>query len=257
MLLTTMQQSATVLKDRAATPGWTPEPSSIAGFAGLLSTLVASPSSAAENTRAWPPDGLDDDVATLSYESALRANARYKPPAMGVHSLPRTPDTKLDAKLDAKLNTKIDTRPDARLDTRTDSSDKQPSGDAALPVAEASSAAAQKWAGDKIGNAALDRPATLERSRKRASITIRLSEEECEQLHKRAAEAGLTVSAYLRSCTIEAEALRAQVKEALAGLRTAAVATERQEKPRRQWWLRLWPHVRLHAPLSEHLSLSN
>jgi len=33
-------------------------------------------------------------------------------------------------------------------------------------------------------------------------------------------EAGLTVSAYLRSCTFEAEALRAQVKEALAELRT-------------------------------------
>lgn len=55
------------------------------------------------------------------------------------------------------------------------------------------------------------------------SVTVRLSKAECESLHQRAAEAGLTVSAYLRSCTIEAEALRAQVKAALAELRPAAI----------------------------------
>ncbi len=53
------------------------------------------------------------------------------------------------------------------------------------------------------------------------SVTVRLSKAECASLHQRAAEAGLTVSAYLRSCTIEAEALRVQVKEALAGMRSA------------------------------------
>lgn len=56
---------------------------------------------------------------------------------------------------------------------------------------------------------------------KTASITIRMSQAECRQLRRRAAEAGLTVSAYLRSCTLEAEALRAQVKEALAELKRA------------------------------------
>ncbi len=59
------------------------------------------------------------------------------------------------------------------------------------------------------------------RDRKCASITIRMSKAECEQLKQRAAEAGLTISAYLRSCTFEAEALRAQVKDALADLRKA------------------------------------
>jgi hypothetical protein len=59
-----------------------------------------------------------------------------------------------------------------------------------------------------------------ERDLKRSSITVRLSATECAQLHQRANEAGLTVSGYLRSCTFEAEALRAQVKEALAELRT-------------------------------------
>jgi hypothetical protein len=65
------------------------------------------------------------------------------------------------------------------------------------------------------------RPVTLtsQRERKCASVTLRMSEAECEQLRKRAAEARLTVSAYLRLCAFEAESLRAQVKEALAELR--------------------------------------
>src|ERR1700677_3463737 len=49
-----------------------------------------------------------------------------------------------------------------------------------------------------------------------------LSRAECARLHQRAAEAGLTVSAYLRSCMVEAEALRAQVKQALAELKERA-----------------------------------
>jgi hypothetical protein len=53
-----------------------------------------------------------------------------------------------------------------------------------------------------------------------------MSKAECAQLHKRAAEAGLTVSAYLRSCTFEAESLRAMVKDALAQLRSEAIQTK-------------------------------
>jgi hypothetical protein len=86
----------------------------------------------------------------------------------------------------------------------------------------------------------------IEGSKKCASITIRLSKTECDQLRKRAAQAGLTVSAYLRSCTFEAEALRAQVKDVLAELRQAAPAEEerRPHVARRSWlgWiLRLMP----------------
>jgi predicted DNA binding CopG/RHH family protein len=81
----------------------------------------------------------------------------------------------------------------------------------------------------------------FERGLKSASITIRLSKAECAQLRKRAAEAGLTISAYLRSCTFEAEALRAQVKKALAELRAAA-SDGKQPAPVpavqlvRRWW---------------------
>lgn len=56
---------------------------------------------------------------------------------------------------------------------------------------------------------------------KTASITIRLSGPECAKVRERAAEAGLTVSAYLRSCALEVESLRSQVKETLAQLRTS------------------------------------
>jgi hypothetical protein len=54
-----------------------------------------------------------------------------------------------------------------------------------------------------------------------------MSKAECAQLHRRAAEAGLTVSAYLRSCTFEAESLRAMVKDTLAQLCTVTT----QAKP--------------------------
>jgi hypothetical protein len=50
---------------------------------------------------------------------------------------------------------------------------------------------------------------------------------ECAQLHRRAAEAGLSVSAYLRSCTFEVESLRAMVKDTLAQLRSVTT----QAKP--------------------------
>lgn len=65
----------------------------------------------------------------------------------------------------------------------------------------------------------------LDHELRTTSVTVRLSKAECASLHQRAAEAGLSVSAYLRSCTMEAEALRAQVKAALAELRSAASKT--------------------------------
>lgn len=81
----------------------------------------------------------------------------------------------------------------------------------------------------------MDQAGKTERSRMRASVTLRMSRAECMQLKERAEEAGLTVSAYLRSCAFEVETLRAQVKQALAELRTA------QEVPRKipPWWVRI------------------
>lgn len=68
-----------------------------------------------------------------------------------------------------------------------------------------------------------------------ASVTIRLSQAECAQLHRRAAEAGLTVSAYLRSCVLEADALRNQVKQALAEMKATPVTQKTTDPPRASW----------------------
>jgi predicted DNA binding CopG/RHH family protein len=95
------------------------------------------------------------------------------------------------------------------------------------------------------------------RNLKSASITIRLSEAESAQLRKRAAEAGLTISAYLRSCTFEAESLRALVKDTLAQLRSdpskaegsasnRTAANDASRPIRRSWlqrWARFWPRA--------------
>ena len=75
----------------------------------------------------------------------------------------------------------------------------------------------------------------VERELRTASVTIRLSAAECARLHQRATEAGLTVSAYLRSCVLEADALRKQVKDALAEMKTAAVIESAPALARRSW----------------------
>ena len=89
-----------------------------------------------------------------------------------------------------------------------------------------------------------DTPSPIDRTLKRASITIRLSEPECAQLRLRAAEAGLTVSAYLRSCTLEVESLRTQVKETLAQLRNSTPAGIVPVSSKPPQWRRVWPFSR-------------
>jgi hypothetical protein len=81
--------------------------------------------------------------------------------------------------------------------------------------------------------------ASPDRSVKRASITIRLTEPEAAQLRRRAAEADLTVSAYLRSCVLEVESLRTQVKQTLAQLRESAPALA-PPLPSKKPWLHFW-----------------
>jgi predicted DNA binding CopG/RHH family protein len=195
----------------------TPTPAS-PSFAGLLAALTAP----APRT-AWNNDDFADDVATLSYEHALRAHSRYKAPDAG----------------EWEMKQKIDSGPELPNVSQHDNT-----------AAQTSEASPSLAAGAGARNAADCGSAAFERNKKCASITIRLSKEECEQLRRRAGQAGLTVSAYLRSCTFEAETLRAQVKDVLAELRTAA-STEK-ESPKvefhRSWldWLtRLVPRWQL------------
>ena len=122
-------------------------------FAGLLASMATPP----KPETAWNDSELAEDVATISYEQALRTHARS--------------------------------------------------------VAKTSDAAVEPASNETSSGASAAKPSRT------ASITIRLSEAEGAQLRQRAAESGLTVSAYLRSCTLEVESLRAQVKDALAQLR--------------------------------------
>lgn len=175
-----------------------PEPS---GFAGFLAAL-ASPAPGSPKTQ-WNDNALADDVATLSYESALKAHARYKPAAEPLAE----PSSAFAAE---HVNT--------------------------TPVSSFSIAASEPLSS-----------ATGAGEHKSASITIRMSQAECSQLKQRAAEAGMTISAYLRSCTFEAEALRGQVKKALAQLRAAATSNDKkpaaplEQRKRFDWLSRILP----------------
>lgn len=128
---------------------------------------------------------LGDDVVALSYERALRAHTLYRPTDKSEWPLTREARTSTGVARDEVV------LPGA---TRGGSSHAQ--------------------ASEVLRNDSDLRP---------ASVTIRLSKAECARLHKHAAEAGVTVSAYLRSCTFEAETLRAEVKAVLAELRTAGL----------------------------------
>jgi hypothetical protein len=194
-------------------------------FAGMFAALASRPSALPGRTPAWDDSELVDDVATLSYERALRTHARYhvpEPSAMRVESY-------TDTRLTIEEAIPASAEPaSAFLDT----------------------APAEDGQADAVNDEAC---AADEGNRKSASITIRLSRLECEQLRKRAAEAGLTVSAYLRSCTVEAESLRAMVKDMLAQLRKEPTGTGPAHRTgsRHRWWRRLgrlWARPRAAHP---------
>ncbi len=191
----------------------TSQPSpSLSGFAGLLATLASSPTSlpsdAAADAPLWNSRDLGEDVATLSYEHALRAHARYRPLNRDSSRVDRS------AMLPGELGN--DTSAEAAI-----------KNDAA--VANVAADVAPGWT---FGT-------SPDRELRSASVTIRLNKAECARLHRRAAEAGLTVSAYLRSCALEAEALRAQVKQALTELKAGNKGTREQgnERPKRRNFL--------------------
>jgi Mobilization protein NikA len=154
----------------------------VSDFAGLLAALAAAKPAKAP---VWSEDELLQDVATLSYERALQTHARYRPS-------------------NDEFAAQLSYVPDS------------------VRCGEAAGNRSQSCArGDRVPESNAPITPSIGRDRKCASVTIRMSQAECEQLRRRATEAGLTISAYLRSCTFEADALRAQVKDALAELRGA------------------------------------
>ena len=176
-----------------------PSPS-LADFAGLLATLASSPAEPAEDDSLWSPSCADSDVTKLSYDRALRTHARYRP---------------------------LDHGADRDLDREQ--------GPPAPPAASLSFAEAANPLPAITRNAgsATSQATSPDRNLRTASVTIRLSNAECAQLHQRALQAGLSLSAYLRSCALEAEALRAEVKLALAAFNAENTPARPQESGRK------------------------
>jgi hypothetical protein len=160
-------------------------------FAGLLASLASPEPDVAERAPELKVGDLRDDVVTLSYERALRNHSRYNPSSAADWPFPADTSRELGSA-------------HGGLSLTTDTSNKSESTDASKTLKSAD-----------------------DRDLRSTSVTIRLSSAERARLHQRAAEAGVTVSAYLRSCTFEADALRAQVKAALAELRAATPVEKR------------------------------
>ena len=200
-------------------------------FAGMLAAL-ASPGQ--KRPPARDLDDLEDDVATLSYERALRVHTRH-----------RAADP-TDRALTQSLKAERLHFDELHLDVEDPAAQTATAQCAFVPEAHAEASTAKEVLTLTEAETANDR------NLKCASITIRVSKAECAQLRARASEAGLTISAYLRSCTLEAESLRAQVKDALAQLRSDAPQelTPREIRadaaPSRGSWLgrlRFWPYT--------------
>ena len=145
---------------------------------------------------------LGDDVVTLSYDRALRAHARYKPAHENNWPLMREAQAGVGISQDEVV----------------------------LPAPTLGESLKAEATGVLRNDGDL----------RSVSVTIRLSKTECARLNKPAAEAGVTVSAYLRSCTFEAESLRAEVKAALAELRTAASKTNQAVPGKKRWAFGGW-----------------
>ena len=141
---------------------------------------------AADNSHRWCEDGLGDDIATISYEQALRTHTRHHSESIAMPTQPENNPLPTSTHNQPLVDLSASSAPSPRTHELS-----------ALPALDA---------------------------RRSSSITIRLSKEECDQIHARAAEAQLTVSAYLRSCVLEADQLRAQVKQMLVQIRAVQSA---------------------------------
>lgn len=119
-------------------------------------------------------------------------------------------------------------------------------------VAEGRLGPAESQAEDNTNGANRKQLGRTEKKAKGASITIRVTAEEHAQLQARAAAAEVSVSAYLRSCIFEVEALRAEVKEALARMESAQrLAKPESIRPSRWSWCRHLLPSRLRGRMAE------
>ena len=124
--------------------------SAVSSFASLLAGLTTPKPQTVDR---WAEDVLAEDVATISYEQALRTHTRYRRP-----DPPPAPHEDTDST-------------EHKLPQSVRITEWIPQDEAPQPITE---------------------------SHKTASVTLRMSQAECARLRKRAGDAGLTVSGYLR-----------------------------------------------------------
>jgi hypothetical protein len=190
-------------------------PPASSSFASLLASLAVPKGPDA----AFDDSNLAPDVASLSYESALRAHARYRVadpvPASASTDLPAVPRS-LSEFLEILPQTACDDLPEHEPFGHN-SFGHDPSGHDSFEDDSPYRPSPQPRRDSPAQNQAL----------RSASVTVRFSAEESARLRRRAAEAGLTLSAYLRSCTFEVESLRAQVKQTLAEMRSSEAGPRR------------------------------
>lgn len=198
-------------------------------FAGLLAKM----SSSERNARTWLAENDDpamqDEIIPLSYEQALKKHARRPTPAQTTERIDRV------ASLLAETLAERREHSAANVDQPKTIEPKK-----TFPASEI------EWDSKEfqqdtltLNTASVHVPVANET--KAVSITLRMSQQEAAQVRKRAADAGLTMSAYIRSCVCEAELLRAQVKTALIEMRQASEHknTNVTHPANRPWWNRL------------------
>jgi len=232
------------------------EHSPTASFAVLMERLTlragkagpeGSPTPDAPDARSsFDSDSLNEEVdvlvedenfaatgMSLSYEKALRTHARYRPspeppyPSANPQSAnaafaPPLPEPRAQIQESGIQNSDVTPRPETPPAATRNPGPNDGLGP--LPK-QPSDPHAQIGAADRSGLTEMLREsnrANRSQELKRCTISVRLNQEESEILRLRAAESGMTVSSYLRSCVLEADQLRAQVKQALAELRARA-----------------------------------
>ena len=145
-----------------------PSPTS-SNFAGLLAALASPQPAAQEDESLWTTSDLGEDVATLSYERALRTHARYRPP-------------------------------EGRAGREIDRGDRLSMPPASFEVDSGTDTAIET---DAAGaRPSLPASAATDRDLRSASVTIRMSKAECARLRRarrRSRADDLGVSALLRA----------------------------------------------------------
>ncbi len=217
----------------------------------------------------------DTDARPLSYEQALQRHARIKAVSAAV-----TPDLKLASpkvrpsaspeRLENPSRSGV-TPPPPIASPRTNAPQKPASKSrrkhsvhqtslspqmetpakakpSDFPQPKGSNGARKKSTKASVAIEAVNVPQVLQRASspldsKSVMLSVRLTEPELELLRLRAAECGVSVSGYMRSCVLEADQLRTQVKHALAEMRAATRSQERPHEAERLLAADLTPNL--------------